>query len=342
MTHSELQALFSRLSGMHIGVIGDFALDCYWTVNTEASLPAVETGKPTQPVSDQRYAAGAAGNVVADLVALGCGTISAFGVVGDDPWGAELKRILEGLGADTTGMLQQEGGWATVAYAKPHVNGVEQCRLDFGDFNHLDDAVADSLIDRLAVALPGLDALVINSQAASGIHSERLRQRLEALIIENPSRIFVVDSRESELMYAGCTLKINDFEAVRCGDESAASAESVSRDQAWGAAEKLYVERGLPVFVTRGSEGMVVFDDGEGRDVPAVRLTGEVDTVGAGDAALAGITAALASGSAPVDAARCGTLCAAVCSAKLRQTGTASPEEILALVGQHPTLFGGA
>ena len=340
LTNDCVESVLNQIADKHVGVIGDFALDCYWMIDPTAEQVSVETGVLTRPVSQQRYAAGAAGNVVANLIDLGCGHVSAFGVVGRDPWGSEMLRILETMGADVAGMAEQDQGWSTVAYAKPYVDAVEQCRLDFGDFNCLNDDVADALVDCLTAALPGLDALVINSQAASGIHSERFRQRLGALIVDHPSRVFVVDSRDSELMYPGCMLKINDFEAVRCCDALPSSVDVIERQQAWDAAERLYAERGAPVFVTRGSEGMVVVDEGGGRDVPAVRLAGEVDTVGAGDAALAGITAAMAARSSPVEAGCVGTLCAAVCLGKLRQTGTATPKEILALMRQYPALFG--
>ncbi len=80
LSRTEIEDLLARFPALHIGVIGDFALDCYWTVDPAAELPSVETGKPTRPVAAQHVAAGAAGNVVADLAALGCGRISAFGV----------------------------------------------------------------------------------------------------------------------------------------------------------------------------------------------------------------------------------------------------------------------
>jgi rfaE bifunctional protein kinase chain/domain len=329
MTRSELESLLARFAGLRLGVIGDFALDVYWMVDPSASLPSVETGKPTRPVAEQRYAAGAAGNVAANLVALGA-RVSVFGVAGRDPWGAELARILRGLGADVAGLVDQERDWATVAYVKPHIGGIEQDRIDFGDFNRLHDETADRLLDRLEAALPALDALVINSQARSGIHSERFRRRLAEILRARPDKVFAVDSRESEAMVAGCVLKINDIEAARVCGLGSAGGGGVSREQALAAAEQLYAERGQPVFVTRGREGMVVRDATGVAEVPAVALDGEVDTTGAGDAALAGIVVTLACGVAPVQAARVGNLAAAVCAGKLRQTGTASPAEILA------------
>ena len=327
----ELKACLARFAGLHVGVIGDFALDAYWTIEPAAALPSVETGLPTQPVSEQRYAAGAAGNVVANLVALGCARVAAFGVVGRDPWGAELLRILQELGADVGGMARQERDWATVVYAKPHVGGREQSRIDFGDFNRIHADTGARLLDDLEQALPRLDALVINAQARAGIHDESLRRRLAALIAANPGKACIVDSRDPAAMVPGCALKINDREAAGCCGIAIPPEGHVAREQTLAAANQLFARRNRPVFVTRGSAGMVVCDPTGIAEVPAVPLEGEVDTVGAGDAALAGIAVSRACGLTPVQAACVGNLAAAVCARKLRQTGTASPAEILAL-----------
>lgn len=332
LTLPELEILLPRFAGIHIGVIGDYALDCYWTVDRSASQPSVETGKPTLPVLEQRYAAGAAGNVVTNLVALGCGRVSAFGIVGRDPWGAELQRILRATGADTAGLMEQERDWATITYVKPHIGGIEQSRTDFGDFNTLHDDTADRLIAGLERSIPGLDLVVINAQARSGIHNAYLRQRLSALIASRPAMRFIVDSRDPQSMYAGCALKINEIEAARyCRMPDAATAD-LSHPRAFDAAKTIFSERDKPVFMTRGREGIVIHDAAGITEIPAIRIRGDVDTTGAGDAALAGIAATLASGGTSVLAAAVGNLAAAVCVGKLHQTGTARPEELRALM----------
>jgi rfaE bifunctional protein kinase chain/domain len=332
LTNDSVESVLSQIADKHVGVIGDFALDCYWMIDPTAEQVSVETGALTRPVSQQRYAAGAAGNVVANLIDLGCGHVSAFGVVGRDPWGAELLRILETMGADIAGMAEQDQGWSTIAYAKPHVADIEQNRIDFGDFNRIQNATADSLIRNLGDALHQLDAVVINVQAKAGIHSSYFRGALAALHDANPDCIYLVDSRDPAFLYDGCLLKVNDIEAVRCcGIEQPVSAE-VSREQAVACIEKLFSERGTAVFVTRGSDGVMVRDRSGLTDVPAVALNGEIDTVGAGDAFLSGAVASLACGESTANAACVGNLAAAVCAGKLRQTGTASPSEILALL----------
>ncbi|HTZ51096.1 MAG TPA: PfkB family carbohydrate kinase, partial [Spirochaetia bacterium] len=112
-------------------------------------------------------------------------------------------------------------------------------------------------------------------------------------------------------------------------------SEPVPRPDAEKAAETLYERWKTPLFLTRGSRGMLVRDAEGTREVPGLQILGRIDTVGAGDSALAGIAAALAAGADPLAAASLGNFAAGVTVKKLFVTGTASPEEIRA-VGTDP------
>lgn len=332
MAKKDLLKVFARFSDKKIGVIGDFALDGYWTVVPDAALPSLETGKPTLPVSHQRYTAGAAGNVVSALTALGCTPVSVFGVIGKDPWGTHLQHILENLNADRSGLICQEQDWTTVAYVKPHISGTEQNRMDFGDFNQLHDATAHRLLSALRKALPELDAVVINAQARAGIHNALMKQGLQQIIEEHPNKLFIVDSREPETMYAGAVLKINNLELAKVHISSKGS------NPVHDALAMLYAEREKTVFVTCGEEGVLVGDANGITQIEGIKVAGPIDTTGAGDATMAGMTAALACKASPAEAAFIGNLAAAVCVRKVNQTGTASPDEMLALYQQSASL----
>jgi sugar/nucleoside kinase (ribokinase family) len=72
-----------------------------------------------------------------------------------------------------------------------------------------------------------------------------------------------------------------------------------------------------------------VFDGSGFTDIPAVPVTGPVDPVGAGDATVSAIAATLAAGGTLKEAGEMGNLAAAVTVRKLRETGTATSEEII-------------
>ena len=83
-----------------------------------------------------------------------------------------------------------------------------------------------------------------------------------------------------------------------------------------------------PVFLTLGARGMLVANDGTTARVPGIRVAGPLDIVGAGDACSAAISAALAAGAQPVEAATIATLAASITVQQLGTTGTATPAQL--------------
>ena len=330
----QLERLLSDIRRARTGVVGDFCLDGYWTLDTSLSEISVETGRATRPVSRQRYSLGGAGNVVANLAALGVGHIAAFGVIGADPFGREMLRILGEWGADIRGMLVQNNGWDTPVYIKPVEGDVEQSRIDFGNANVLDPVIGARLVAMVAAALPELDVLVVNQQLLHGIHTDAVRGELAGII--RGARIPVVcDSRSWSDSFDGAMRKLNGREALRLCKATGEAGDSIPLADAERAAAALYDRWKRPLFLTRGERGILVRDERGVQSVPGLQILGRIDTVGAGDSALAGIAAALAAGRDPLTAATLGNFAACVTVQKLFVTGTASPEEILA-IGREP------
>ena len=83
-----------------------------------------------------------------------------------------------------------------------------------------------------------------------------------------------------------------------------------------------------PVFVTRGSEGMLVLTGEEAIPVPAFRVEGPVDICGAGDASSAGIVLGLSLGLAPEEAALLGCAVSSITIQQIGVTGTATVPQV--------------
>jgi sugar/nucleoside kinase (ribokinase family)/phosphoglycolate phosphatase-like HAD superfamily hydrolase len=332
----EIRGILEALPSLRFGVVGDFCLDVYLTVDPSASEISVETGLATQAVSGQRYSLGGAGNVTANLKALGAGTVRSFGVTGADPYGEAMRRIMGELGIRTDDLLVQPARWDTHTYTKIHVEGREQPRLDFGNFNDLSPETSADLLGRLARALPALDMILVNQQVLRGIHTPPFRRELAALLSSPDAPQAILDSRSYSDEFGKLFRKVNDREgALLCGLDHD-PGESIPREEAREILRRLFTRWGRPLFLTRGSSGCLVAGaDGQVQEVPGVLILGRTDPVGAGDSMLAGIAAALAAGASPHHAALFGNLAAAVTVQKLFQTGTASPEEILAVGADH-------
>src|SRR6266700_7891668 len=107
----EIKAIFAKLPAASVAVVGDFCLDAYWMIDPAAAEISLETGLPTRPVCQQRYAPGGAGNVVMNLIALNMASVIPVGVVGDDLFGRELCRLLDQRRINRGNLLIQAANW---------------------------------------------------------------------------------------------------------------------------------------------------------------------------------------------------------------------------------------
>lgn len=330
-----LQKILNDISNVKILVVGDFCLDAYWFIDGTMSEISVETNQVTRPVSQQRYSLGGAGNVTNNLAAMKIKDIRAFGVIGIDPFGAEMIRVMKQTGIETRNLLIQENDWHTHTYAKPYIHDTELNRVDFGNYNRLSKETADRLIGSLIQEIPEVSVIIINQQVSSGIHTEYFKKRLVEVIQQFTDKTFIVDSRNFNDYYTGAIRKMNDTEAARlCGldkkpDEVVLYSEIVS------SANELYKRYQKPLFITRGRKGSLTIDQNGISEIPGLMILSKVDTVGAGDSYLAGAASSLAASYSMNIAAQVGSFVAGVTVQKLFQCGTASPEEILA-IGQDP------
>ena len=80
-----------------------------------------------------------------------------------------------------------------------------------------------------------------------------------------------------------------------------------------------------------GGNGMMVVDSDNITKSSSIQLPGPSDTVGAGDTVISALALCLAAEVNPLDAAQFANLAAGVTVQKLRTTGTATGDEIIAL-----------
>ena len=335
MNKEQLQKVLHDISSAKIAVLGDFCLDAYWFIDESKSEISIETGQMTRPVKQQRYSLGGAGNVTNNLTAMGVKDVRAFGVIGPDPFGAEMVKVMKENGINPQNLIIQEENWSTHVYTKPYIADEEQNRIDFGNFNELSDATADRLIGLLKNEIPAVDVVIINQQVLSGIHTEYFREQLKMVVQNFPGKIFVVDSRDYSEVYEGTYRNINDREAANLIGLKKEPDDVVLYSEVKEAAARLFEKFGKPLFITRGERGSVIVDENGVTDIYGLMIISKVDAVGAGDSYLAGAAATLAAGYNMQVAAQIGSYVAGVTVQKLFQTGTASPEEILQ-IGSDP------
>lgn len=324
---SWLERALSAFRQVRAAVLGDFCLDAYWVMDPEKTELSVETGLPVRHVRNQKYSLGGAGNVVANLIALGVGSVQAIGAVGADPFGVELLRLLRERNAAVTDRMIVDEQWQTMVYVKPYCGDEEESRIDFGAYNALREKTINALISALDTAALESDVVVLNQQVQTGLSKPAVIERINEVIAKHRDKKFVVDARHHPGLYRGAVLKLNMQEAAEFLDSA---ADNSSTEHAKHMARRISEQTGKPTFITRGERGIVVADHDAVYDIPGIEISEKTDPVGAGDTVVATIAAGIGSDQQPSAIASLANIAAAITVRKLQTTGTATGPEILA------------
>ena len=152
---SPTQDQIAQLAKGRVLVIGDVMVDHYVTgrvsrVSDEAPVPIIH-------VSGERWTAGGAANVVANISSLG-GMAALAGVVGEDPAAAMLEKML--AGAET--LLVTEAGRPTTIKTR-YMGGQHQIvRVDREQPSTISKASEDRLIAAIEKLAPGRSAIMLS------------------------------------------------------------------------------------------------------------------------------------------------------------------------------------
>ncbi len=331
MNTNQLKEILEKIKYVKVAVYGDFCLDAYWFLDPRGGEISAETGLHSQAVKKHYYTLGGASNVVANLAALEPAKIKVIGVIGNDIFGRELIRQFKKLGVDYESLVIQNENFDTVTFSKIILNGKEQPRMDFGFFNQRSKLTEDKIIIGLRDALQNSDVLIFNQQVPGSLNSDRFIFEVNLLLNQFNEKIVLLDTRHYGDQFKNIYRKTNSVEAARLNGIDANVLDQISPDDTNSHAQKLFNESGKPVFITRGSKGILVVDDSGSHEIPGIELNKAIDPVGAGDTVVSALALCLGAALAPAETAEFANLAAAVTVQKLFMTGTASGKEILDL-----------
>jgi rfaE bifunctional protein kinase chain/domain len=331
MNQQRIREILAKIENVTVAVYGDFCLDAYWMLDPKGSEVSEETGLHARAVARHYYSLGGASNVVANLAALKPKKIQVIGVIGDDLFGRELRRQFDELGVDTTHLVVQRESFDTVTFGKPYLEETEEPRIDFGFFNKRSAATDGALLGGIRHALQTADAMIANQQVPGSITNVSFIEQANKLFSEFRDKVVLLDSRHYGDKFQHIYRKTNDREAARLNGVQVGREAVIPLDDVKKYAENLHRQFNRPVFLTRGSRGILAVDGGGVHEVLGVQLLKKLDPVGAGDTVTSALALCLGAGVPPVEAAEFANFAAAVTVQKLFQTGTANGEEILAV-----------
>ena len=93
MNETRFNQIIKNMTGKKIGVLGDYFLDLYFSLDRSLSELSLETNLEAFQVDGISAQSGAAGVVAKNLASQGA-QVSAFAVIGDDGFGYELQQSL--------------------------------------------------------------------------------------------------------------------------------------------------------------------------------------------------------------------------------------------------------
>ena len=334
-----LKRLLPRLRGKRMGVLGDLMLDRYlWGT---ASRLSPEAAVPVVDFVGQNECLGGAGNVAANLAALGA-KVEAFGVVGSDEAGRALQTCLRQANMGGKGVLAEAKRVTTVKtriIAKHH----QVVRVDRERREPLRAETREKLLRMVCGALKRLDTLLL-SDYDKGLITDDLADRVLRAAHQLKVPVFVKPKTSRLYAYRGARVVVcNTKEASFYVTKTLSDEESFEE-----AGRALLAHFGCgAVVITRSGDGMSVFEESSPKHVhiPATGLevtyarvghpgiergaTGRqvFDLTGAGDTVLSVLALAAAAGASIVDAAMLANIAAGVVVGKLG-TASVSPGEL--------------
>jgi len=266
---------------VRILVVGDAMLDHYWDGSVDRISP--EAPVPVLSVGARRSVPGGAANVAANLSALGA-RVTLLSLVGRDEAADTLETLLMAQGVYLERVV--DVAYSTTQKIRCVSRRQQLLRADFE--MKPPPTMLTTLAHRYAALLPGHDLVVLSD------YNKGALQECQPLVrgARDLGKQVLVDPKGHDYSrYAGATLiKPNLSEFKSCAGEF--NDEAQFRRRGSLLRKKLRAEH---LLVTRGEEGMSLFDEEQVHHQPA-RVRDVYDVSGAGDTVLATMAYMMAQG----------------------------------------------
>jgi rfaE bifunctional protein kinase chain/domain len=246
---------------------------------------------------------GGAANCALNLASLGA-QVSLISVAGDDEAGRALLEKLNQARVDCTGVLTTPALRTTtkvrIHAGQLHSTRQQVIRIDYEGEPLNDSEVRESLRERVLKAAHSADAIIVSDYNYGVANAEMASFTRDASVARKIP--VLADSRFQLSNFAGFTSATPNQDEV----EQLLGKQLNTAEELESAGEELRDRLGYrALLVTRGSQGMMLLEDGvAAAHLEAIGAHDPVDVTGAGDTVMAAYALALASDSSFPDAAR--------------------------------------
>jgi D-beta-D-heptose 7-phosphate kinase/D-beta-D-heptose 1-phosphate adenosyltransferase len=268
-------------------VVGDLMIDKY--IHGDVNRISPEAPVPVLSVRGERNVAGGAANVALNTAGLHAKTIIA-GVIGDDPAGEELLKLLGRSGVCDAGVIRDRSR-PTTRKTRVVCGNHQIVRLDEEVTEDISEATAFELLGKIIRLLEQVDAVIL-SDYGKGVLAQHLPQAIISECRRRNTPVLVDPKRHDYSAYRGATCITPNLKEF----QHALELLGLRHEPLDTSAPKLrrYL-RCESLLVTQGADGMTLVTDKSLVHLPA--MAEEVfDVSGAGDTVIATMSTALAAG----------------------------------------------
>jgi rfaE bifunctional protein kinase chain/domain len=315
-----LATFIDRFPRTRVLVVGDIVLDHYIWGNVSRISP--EAPVPVVNVTREHLLLGGAANVVNNIRALR-GVVSVCGVIGRDEAGRRLLQLLHTEGIRTDGLIVDTARPTTIK-TRVIAHGQQVVRFDRETKERIERDTHRRIFEYVSKQVSGgLEAIVISDYCKGVVTKDLVRDIVR--LAKKHKVIVSVDPKVSHFgMYTGVTILTPNINEAAIGSKIEIDNE---RSLLKSGALLLKQLKCDAVLVTRGEEGMSLFErGGVVTHIPTVAL--EVfDVTGAGDTVIGSLTLAMAAGANKVDAARISNFAGGIVVGTIG-TATVSPQQL--------------
>lgn len=246
------------------------------------------------------------------------------GVAGLDDSGIWLREFLSAAAIDTEGIVAEDDRMTTVKTR--FATKVQQLlRVDREDSRPIKERTQAQILDHMTRHISEWDAVVLSDYCKGVFENPDFVRRIIRICNDNHV-IVTIDSksRHIDAFENADFVKPNNLELENAVNIEISDLESLDR------AGKVYLERSRAksIIVTRGAEGISIFERGSRRRDYASKAVQVFDVTGAGDTVISTVTLGLASGLSLDDAVVLANIAAGVVIGK-RGTAVVTKEELL-------------
>jgi len=319
LTRTRAAQLISAFAGKRVLVLGDVMLDQFiWgkvrRISPEAPVPVVE-------VANETYHLGGAGNVAANIRALG-GIPVPVGLIGEDFAADRLTDLLKTNGIEASGLLATPGRPTTIK-TRIVAHGQQIVRADRESKAPLSSESNSALAAIFEKWLPSIGAVVVSDYDKGVVNRTLLGEVLPAA---DRARVAVL--LDPKVHHADYYKPITLITPNHREAELLTGMSIENEDQLEDAGRRLLEKFECPyALITRGEEGMSLFFPGGSHHLPT--FAREVfDVTGAGDTVIATLALAQAGGATMEESAILANHAAGLAVGKVG-TATVSPAELL-------------